>query len=724
MPEKLKSIRIPKPYGHVEVRSETFNAEDRTVEVCWTTGAPVKRYSWDEGYYMEELAVDANAIRMDRFNAMSLLDTHDQWSMESRLGTVVPGSVRLEKGRGYATIKFSRNEKAESILQDLRDGHPLPISVGYKIHQYQKTEGSDGKLPVLRAIDWEPMELSAVPVPADADAISRSEPNDKNTETVSVRHEIQDAVVTAISKETTPMNKREAAKTYKGSQLEALAIGAGIIRANDETDEQLSIRLLAAYDAEDEAKRNAEEVAKRGEEEALKARGITPLAPAIAATAGISTAEAAELSRKAVANERKRTNEIEALARTAGFEPDNDLVRNAINGGTLVEDFRSVLLDAMVERQGSAPTRTQVETRGMQDETETTRKLISNAILHRHGIVDKLEAGANEWRNLSALDTAKELLMMRGEKVRGMSVHEIVERALHSTSDFPIILGDITRQTLVTGYSGYANTFQLIAKRNVLTDFREVKMVEVGNGPDLEKVNEHGEFKRGSFRESEEGLRIATYGKVIGLSRQMIINDQLGAFTQLIGDWGRKAAKLEGDIVWDVIIKNAKLKDGTPLFHSDHKNLAGTGTALDQTSLEAAHQAFRQQKDIDGDSINISPKFLFVDSSNEITAQKLINGVYVPTTTGEIVPQVIRSLQPVYEHRLDKIATKAWFLFASIADTMGRGLQYAHLAGNETPFFDQRVGFDVDGIEYKIRHDFGAGVTDYRQGYKNPGVAR
>ncbi|MBX8803296.1 hypothetical protein HBA92_21455 [Ochrobactrum sp. MR28] len=362
---------------------------------------------------------------------------------------------------------------------------------------------------------------------------------------------------------------------------------------------------------------------------------------------GISTAEAAELSRKAVANERKRTNEIEALGRTAGFDPDNELVRNAVDSGTSVEDFRSSLLDAMVARQGSAPTRTQVETRGMQDQTETTRKLISNAILHRHGIVDKLEDGANEWRNLSALDTAKELLMMRGEKVRGMSVHEVVERALHTTSDFPIILGDITRQTLVSGYSGYANTFQLIAKRNVLTDFREVKMVEVGNGPDLEKVNEHGEFKRGTFRESEEGLRIATYGKVIGLSRQMIINDQLGAFTQLIGDWGRKAAKLEGDIVWDVVIKNAKLKDGTPLFHADHKNLAGTGTTLDQASLEAAHQAFRQQKDIDGDAINISPKFLFVDSSNEITAQKLINGVYVPTTTGEIVPQVIRSLQPV-----------------------------------------------------------------------------
>ncbi|MCM0751521.1 hypothetical protein DEA98_09950 [Brucella pseudogrignonensis] len=122
-----KEIRIPKPFAACEVRSDSFNEEDRTVEVCWTTGAKVKRYSWDEGYYMEELAVDKKAIRMDRFNAMSLLDTHEQWSMDSRLGTVIPGSVKIENGRGYATIKFSRNEKAETILRDLKDGHPCPF---------------------------------------------------------------------------------------------------------------------------------------------------------------------------------------------------------------------------------------------------------------------------------------------------------------------------------------------------------------------------------------------------------------------------------------------------------------------------------------------------------------------------------------------------------------------------------------------------------------------
>ena len=155
----------------------TLDEADRSVEVCWSSGAPVKRYSWSEGgYYMEELAVDKAAIRMDRFAAgMSLLDSHDNYSMDSRLGTVVPGSVRIEGGKGYARIRFSKNQRAEQIFQDLKDGHPLQISVGYKIHRTEKTEGADGKLPVLRAVDWEPLELSAVPIPADPQAFSRAE---------------------------------------------------------------------------------------------------------------------------------------------------------------------------------------------------------------------------------------------------------------------------------------------------------------------------------------------------------------------------------------------------------------------------------------------------------------------------------------------------------------------------------------------------------------------
>lgn len=724
MPQANKTIRIPKGFGQVEVRSDTFNEEDRTVEVCWTTGASVKRYSWDEGFYMEELAVDKKAIRMDRFNAMSLLDTHEQWSMDSRLGTVVPGSVKIENGRGYATIRLSRNDKAETILRDLKDGHPLSISVGYKIHRYEKTEGSDGQLPILRATDWEPMELSVVPVPADAEAISRSEPTSKDIETVLVRHQANDAAVTAPLKETTTMNKREAAKSYNGDKLAALALGAGITRNEGETDDALRIRLIAAYDAEDKQRSDAEETAARASTEATQTRGATAPAPVQTTQTDtvtqISQSDVAASSRAAVADERKRVKGINDLATQARMSPEDPLVRKAIEEGTDLDAFRTVVFDTIIERQGKSPTFPMVETRGMQDAQETTRKLVANAILHRHGYVDKLEDGAREWRGMSTMDIAKELMRSAGENVRG-SLHDVASRALHSTSDFPIILGDITRQTLLAGYARYENTFQLFATKTTLSDFRETKVLDIGSAPDLLPKNEAGEFKSGTVRESEEGMKLQSYGRKIGFTREMLINDQLSAFTQLVNNWGMKAAKLEGDIVWNAIINNMKLKDNKGLFHTDHKNL-GTASALDQAALEAARTQFRKQTDIDGEAINVTPKYLFIGSDLEITAQKLITGITMPTTVANVIPEAIRSLVPVYEHRLDRITKKAWFLFADAASTMGRGIHYLHLLGSETPRTNERIGFDVEGVEYTLAHDFGVGLTDYRFAYQNPGV--
>ena len=730
MPQALdKEIRISKSFLACEVRNDTFNEADRTVEVCWTTGARVKRYSWDEGYYMEELQVDKKAIRLDRFNAMSLLDTHDNYSMDQRLGTVVPGSVRIEGGKGYARIKLSKKQRAEELLQDLRDGHPLPISVGYKIHRYEKTEGADGQLPVLRAIDWEPMELSAVPIPADPEAVSRSEPKGGEVEIVLVR---QDSINTAaaVTSQEKPMNKRDAAKAYKGDQLEALAIGAGISRKENETDEALRVRLLEVYDAEDKKVRDAEDATKRAAdeetarrqaaEEATRAAGKqTPQPPQ---PAGLTAAEVDEAARKAVVADRARQSEITALARTAGYAETEDFVRKAIAEDMSVEKFRSALLDKMVERQSASPIFPHVETRGMQDAQETTRRMVANAIMHRQGMVATLEEGAREWRSMSAMDIAKELLRARGQSTRG-SLHEVAERALHSTSDFPIILGDITRQTLLSSYARYENTFQLFATRTLLSDFRETKVLDIGSAPDLKKKNEAGEFTSGTVRESEEGMKLHSYGRKIGFTREMLINDQLNAFMQLVANWGLKVAKLEGDIVWGAIIDNAKLKDNKGLFHADHSNLAASGTALDKTNLIVARKAMRKQVDIDGEAISTNPKYLFTGSDLEIDAQTLIAAAHTPATAAEVVPQAIKSLVPVYEYRLDQIATKAWFLFAEAAASMGRGIHYLHLLGSEAPRTNERIGFDVEGIEYTIAHDFGVGLTDYRFAYKNAGIS-
>ncbi|KQT60542.1 hypothetical protein ASG62_07835 [Aureimonas sp. Leaf427] len=75
-------------------------------------------------------------------------------------------------------------------------------------------------------------------------------------------------------------------------------------------------------------------------------------------------------------------------------------------------------------------------------------------------------------------------------------------------------------------------------------------------------------------------------------------------------------------------------------------------------------------------------------------------------------------MQLVVEPRLAD--PRAWYIVADPA--VHDGAEYSLLSGNEQPFTDSRSGFDVDGVEFKMRHDFGAGWTDYRSWYTNPGA--
>lgn len=712
----MRKMRVDLGRSAVEIRADTFNETERTVEVIWSTGAKVKRYDWGkDGWYMEELSMEPKAIRLERFqNGMSLLDTHDGWSMASRIGVVTQGSVRVEGGKAFATVKFSRNQLGEQIFQDLKDGIPVQISVGYRVHKYEKTTGEEGAMPTYRAIDWEPMELSAVPIPADAGAHSRSDPQNSYEVEIETRGDVHDETT---GEEKIPMNKRDAAKTFNGAQLDALALGCGLSRKEAETDDQLRERLTKVFDAEDAAASRAaadEERAKRAAEDAQRAEEQRR------STAGNQTPLTAADVQKIVDETRKaettRVSEIRSLGKKAGLE--QSMIDTAVDAGTTVDAFRAAMFDKLVERQGRTNTFPHVETGGM-DAQDTTRRLVANAIMHRCGLVKDLEAGANQWRNMSPVEIARDMLMANGLNGRGDNL-EIIQRALNSTSDYPYILGDITNQRLLAGYQGFPNTFAMIANRNTVTDLREVKVLELGNAPDLEKVTESGEYKRGFAKESQEGFTIAHYGKVFGLTEAILINDQLGGFLRLIENWGMKAAKLEGDIVWDVIISNATLKDGVGLFDAAHKNVV-TGAALNVANLETARLKFREQTDIDGNLISIEPRYLFTGTAYEMTAQRITTGAFNPTQVADITPQAIRSLTPVYEYRINKLSSKAWFLFADQMATMGRGLQYAYLSGHETPRRQQRVGFDYDGIEFRIDHYFGAGLNDFRFGVKNPG---
>jgi HK97 family phage prohead protease len=150
----------------------SVNLEARTVEVTWSTGAKVLRGFFDRFY--EELSMDARHVRLERLNGGApVLNTHDNYDLRGVLGVVVEGTAKTDGKRGLATVRFCQAEddpEADQIFRKVTDGIIQNVSVGYRVNKFQKTDDVENKIPTYRAIDWEPFEISFVPVGADAGA--------------------------------------------------------------------------------------------------------------------------------------------------------------------------------------------------------------------------------------------------------------------------------------------------------------------------------------------------------------------------------------------------------------------------------------------------------------------------------------------------------------------------------------------------------------------------
>jgi len=173
-PVQAQAVELPP----LQIRADlaSVNEEARTVDAIFSTGAGVERYDWRTGgRFIERLAITKKAIRLERLNAgASLLDSHSAWSVNDILGSVMPGSARIEGANAIVTLRFSRRDMVEPTWMDVVDGHVRFVSVGYRVHKFEEEAGSDNKLPVRLAVDWEPYEISMVPMPADAGAKVRA----------------------------------------------------------------------------------------------------------------------------------------------------------------------------------------------------------------------------------------------------------------------------------------------------------------------------------------------------------------------------------------------------------------------------------------------------------------------------------------------------------------------------------------------------------------------
>lgn len=356
------------------------------------------------------------------------------------------------------------------------------------------------------------------------------------------------------------------------------------------------------------------------------------------------------------------------------------------------------------------------------DDPMFLRTAMADAVYTRINPVHKPGDAARPFVGRSMVRLAEEVLRLRGIEIIGLSDGAIVDRALHSTSDFPLLLGDVANKVLQEQMAAAPAAIKQVCRQTTIPDFRNRYSIQLGQAPTL-MVNENGEFKSGTIAEGRESYKLDTYGRIFGVNRQAIVNDNLSAFSDIGRLFASASAQFEAQFLVDLMTANngvgPVMSDNKKLFDAAHANLATGGGAISDTTLAAARLALRSQKGLDGKTpLDISAKFLVVPAALESTAEKYLASIY-PAQAANVNP-FAGKLTLIVDPRLDAKSATRWYVAAD--PVLFPSIEYAYLAGNEGVQVETRAGFEVDGVQIRARLDFGAGALDFRGVYANPGA--
>jgi hypothetical protein len=387
-----------------------------------------------------------------------------------------------------------------------------------------------------------------------------------------------------------------------------------------------------------------------------------------------------------------------------------------IDRGATIDEARAVLFDHMAHRSSSVSI---MPTHNHQtfDNPEFFRMAAADALYTRIDVSFKPSEAARQYVGFSLPEMARACLHRNGISTVGFGADTLVTRALDSSSDYANVLANVLNKTLRVAYQAAPSGLKDVARQTSNVDFRaKMRIMLDSTGFTLDPVTEDGEFRHGSMVDAAESYSVATYGKIFGITRKVIVNDDLDAFGDISKRMGIAAAQFEATTLANLLLSNPVMgDDGIALFHASHSNLAASGAVPSVTTLTAARLAMRHQTGKGGGLISVTPSILVVPAELETQGEQLITAIR-PVVVGEVNP-FSKLTRMVVEPRL---GANAWYLWADPGEV--DSLEYAHLASSPGPQLESRLGFDVDGLEVRVRLDFGCGFVDWRGVYKNPGI--
>ena len=649
MTQKLNQSEPTHRQFESRFRSDSYDEEENSVEIVIATDSPI-----GSGSVREVLEFNDDSIDKTRLDAGAFYLLNEHSTRGEKYGRLT--DYRIENGQLIGRFLLSSDPAHSGVIENIKSGVMRHVSVGFMPLEIEEREESG--LVMLYVKRWAPFEVSLTAIPADVKSRIRSDES---------------------------LVSNDEAKSIFVRALAALGIKRSDISENQENP---------SVDTEHSQQENNEDRISQRSEQNIENQGEH------------------DMTQEELAAERTRTAEIFELVQR--HELPADFATRHIKAGSTLEQVRADAFDILAERSAPAvSTATTVSVR--RDEYETFVSAAEDALSAKMAGKDAETEAGRSLRNLSTVEIARRFAGAGSDllsKTAALDAALSKRSGMHTTSDFAAVLGNATNRTLRRAYDAAPRSFTSFVSNGTISDFRPVERISLGDAPKLQKKVEGAEYKYGTVGESAESYKLATYGRALSISRNILVNDDLNAFARTAEIFGRRAAELESDLVYDILLASRVMSDGKQLFHNSHGNLIND--VLSVAGLSAARAKMRKQKGIDGGHINVAPTVLIVGPNLETEAQQLLAPISA-TVAGEVNP-FVSSMSLAVDSRIEG---NQFFLSASPAliDTI------------ELSFLDGAQGVQVrtveniarDGVDIFAQIDVAAAPIDWRGLLKSTG---
>lgn len=451
-----------------------------------------------------------------------------------------------------------------------------------------------------------------------------------------------------------------------------------------------------------------------------------PAAPAVTEPAASAPVDNTRAVADATNAASQRAVEILGIATKAGL--DQAFASEHIANNSPIDKVRAAALDAMAERASKVQHNPSIQTGA--DQIDKTRAAAESWLLHRAG--EKVESAAlngNEFRGMSLVELARKCVTLDGGNTRGMTNSEAAAYAMRagghlSTSTFPILLQNTMHKALEASYTNVPDVWREFCAVGNLSDFRPHYRYRAGSFGNLSTVTENNEFTHGTLVDGErESITAGTKGKLLTITRQMIVNDDLGVFMNLVRAMGRGAARTVEVDVFALLASNPTMGDTGALFNSTavttaggHANITSYGAPA-VAIFDTVRQAMATQLDVgQNDYVSVRPSVWLGPVALGGVARVTNEAQYdIDQSNKTFYPNKSRGL---FDKIVDtpRLSGSVWYAFANPSEEPV--IEVGFLNGQQTPYTEMQAGFEVDGVTWKVRLDYGVAAVGWRGAHK------